>query len=395
VATMDFKRTLKLFSTGDDVLYIKQLLFKLGYFDPKVKKVTNKTFGYDTKKAVGKFQDSNKEVDSKVDLDLDYKVGPKTWASIVNQYEAKILGTAFDTDLKVGMSGAGVLNMKNCLYKLKYLKVKPTHNKFGNDTKSAVELFQKSKNLNVTGIIDKKTWNAILASHKANEVYVEKKAPTNTLGYLKYEDYPNITKAHIDAINKDLASVSETRKKIVAECLKHVYDMDTNTKKPVALYIFGANLYDTAKKLYKATASYINKRAKELPSYFNGGRKEWMLEMVKQNPSIPCSDCSGLEIGVMRLFGIISPKTDMKADTMCSSSKSISIKKSELKPADWVGKPGHIATYVGAGLSAEFVGGAYGGQLTDINTRKAYNFVKKRVDTMDKWTKFRRPKLYD
>ena len=66
----------------------------------------------------------------------------------------------------------------------------------------------------------------------------------------------------------------------------------------------------------------------------------------------------------------------------------------ELKPGDWVGKSGHIATYVGANLAVEFVGGAYGCQLTDIDDRIVYNYMENKLQNMSSWTKYRRPKAY-
>ena len=70
------------------------------------------------------------------------------------------------------------------------------------------------------------------------------------------------------------------------------------------------------------------------------------------------------------------------------------INKSELIPADWVGKSGHIGTYVGGGLVVEFYGGAYGCQLTELDNRCGYDFLDKRFKKGSAWTKYRRPKYY-
>lgn len=47
-----FKRTLKSGMSGDDVLYIKQILHELHYYDSSIKTILSKSFGKDTLKAV-------------------------------------------------------------------------------------------------------------------------------------------------------------------------------------------------------------------------------------------------------------------------------------------------------------------------------------------------------
>ena len=217
---------------------------------------------------------------------------------------------------------------------------------------------------------------------------------------MKEVDFPSLDKmkhisaTHRAAIAKDLANVSELRQKIVLEILNYAYDKDVPGE-PRALYIFGANLYDKDLKLNYADAAEIEKHAKRYPTYFNGGRKEWMLEQVKKNPALPASDCSGMEVGYLRKHKLVPSSFDTTANNLTTAKQySTPINKKDLKPGDWVGKAGHIGTYVGGGLVVEFYGGAYGCQLTELNNRRGWNFVAKRLEAGSPWTRFCRPTFY-
>jgi hypothetical protein len=63
------------------------------------------------------------------------------------------------------------------------------------------------------------------------------------------------------------------------------------------------------------------------------------------------------------------------------------------QPADLAWKSGHIGLYVGGGYVVEWVGGAYGCQLTKAN-RKVFNFVDGKLHTMGKWSAYGDPKIY-
>ena len=82
------------------------------------------------------------------------------------------------------------------------------------------------------------------------------------------------------------------------------------------------------------------------------------------------------------------------ANGLCGKTYSTEITRAELKPGDWVGKDGHIGTYVGGGFVVEFYGGGYGCQLTNVDNRVGYDFVNKVRKSGSPWTKFRRPKAY-
>ena len=73
---MELERNLKRYMNGKDVREIKGLLFALGYYDTKVKQITNSTYGNDTYNAVKKFQ-------KKYNLVVDGIVGKNTFAKLM------------------------------------------------------------------------------------------------------------------------------------------------------------------------------------------------------------------------------------------------------------------------------------------------------------------------
>lgn len=293
-------------------------------------------------------------------------------------------------NLKRGMSGPDVRFVKDALLSLGFYpsKIKQIANDtFGSDTFVAVRKFQRAKGLEDDGVVGPQTWAALEKALAAEEPAKEVDFPS--LGKMKH-----ISSAHRAAIAKDLANVSELRQKIVLEILNYAYDKDVPGE-PRALYIFGANLYDKDLKLNYADAAEIEKHAKRYPTYFNGGRKEWMLEQVKKNPRLAASDCSGMEVGYLRKHKLVPSSFDTTANNFTTAKQySTPINKKDLKPGDWVGKAGHIGTYVGGGLVVEFYGGAYGCQLTELNNRRGWNFVAKRLEAGSPWTRFCRPKFY-
>ena len=293
-------------------------------------------------------------------------------------------------NLKKGMSGADVRFVKDALFSLGFYnsKIKQiTNSTFGADTYVAVCKFQRAKGLEDDGVVGLLTWTALEEALAAEE-------PAKEVDFPSLDKMKHISAAHRAAIAKDLANVSELRQKIVLEILNYAYDKDVPGE-PRALYIFGANLYDKDLKLNYADAAEIEKHAKRYPNYFNGGRKEWMLEQVKKNPRLPASDCSGMEVGYLREHKLVPSSFDTTANNLTTARQySTPINKKDLKPGDWVGKAGHIGTYVGGGLVVEFYGGAYGCQLTELNNRRGWNFVAKRLEAGSPWTRFCRPTFY-
>ena len=293
-------------------------------------------------------------------------------------------------NLKKGMSGADVRFVKDSLFSLGFYSSKTkqiTNSTFGADTYVAVCKFQRAKGLEDDGVVGPQTWAALEEALAAEE-------PAKEVDFPSLNKMKHISATHRAAIAKDLANVSELRQKIVLEILNYAYDKDVPGE-PRALYIFGANLYDKDLKLNYADAAEIEKHAKRYPNYFNGGRKEWMLEQVKKNSKLAASDCSGMEVGYLREHKLVPSSFDTTANNLTTAKQySTPINKKDLKPGDWVGKAGHIGTYVGGGLVVEFYGGAYGCQLTELNNRRGWNFVAKRLEAGSPWTRFCRPTFY-
>lgn len=374
---MNYTRNLKKGMKGDDVKYIQESLISLGHSCGK--KGADGSFGSDTEKAVKSFQKDKK-------LTQDGIVGKKTWNAIE---AAKSSTVRYTKVLKKGSKGKDVRYMKDCLFALSYYKksiTKISNDTFGDDTVEAVKKFQKANQLTVDGQIGKVTWNAIETDYKAGKKYQEK-------SQISLDKYTHISSTHRKAIENDLQNVSEIRQKIVLEILN--YACDPVQKKEVrALYLFGANLYDSNLKINYADKAEIERLAKRNPSYFNKGRKEWMFEQVEKNSKLPASDCSGMEVGYLREHKLVKAAFDTTANALCGNSYSEKITKVNLKPGDWVGKSGHIGTYVGGGLVVEFYGGEYGCQLTELDNRKGWSFIDKKFKKGSAWTKYRDPIFY-
>lgn len=392
---MNYTRQLKKGDNGSDVRYMKDCLFELGYYAPRIKKISSNTFGNDTVRAVKKYQKVNKDINGR-QLDNDGIIGPLTWGAIKRDIEAKSK-PYYSRVLKKGMNGSDVRYMKDCLFALNYYEasIKNISNStFGSNTEYAVILFQKSnkdkngKQLDDDGKIGPLTWNAVEREFKAGRKYEAPSKPKISLDHLTH-----ISPAHRDAIAKDLAEVSELRQKIVLEILEYACDASYK-KEPRGMYQLGANLYNNDLKLNYADKAETERLAKRNPEYFDGGRKEWMLKRIEEDPKIPVSDCSGMEVGYLREHKLVGATFDTTANGLCGNRYSKAINKSELMPADWVGKSGHIGTYVGGGLVVEFYGGAYGCQLTELDNRYGYDFLDKRFRKGSAWTKYRRPKYY-
>lgn len=300
------------------------------------------------------------------------------------------------------MSGNDVLYIKKKLFDLGYFAKnvkKITSKAFRKDTYNAVIFFQGrnqdkyGRDLEADGIIGQLTWDAIEKVH-AQEITVKPDKPIDNEILKKIDSYTHISKTKREKIKADLRGVSELRQQICIEILNYAYDQDVpgNVR---ALYMIGANLYNKDLKLNIPTESDIKRQAKSRPTYYNGGRMEWMIEQIKRNPNISSSDCSGMEVGYMRKHGLVSNSFDTTANNLClKSTYSSNITRAQLQPGDWVGKNGHIGTYVGGGYVVEFYGGAFGCQLTNVDNRIGWNFVTKKKERGGAWTRFRRPKAY-
>lgn len=389
---MKYTRILKKGSRGEDVKYMQEYLITLGYSVGASK--ADGIFGSNTETAVKKYQANHKDIYGKA-LSVDGKIGEKSWYAIERDYKEKTEKIKYTRVLKLGMSGNDVKYMKDCLFKLKYYSkniTKISNNTFGNDTEKAVKIYQKENKdtsgraLVVDGKIGEKTWYAVERDYEAGKVKPD--APSGLL-----DNYTHISVDKRKKIEAEIKNISKLRQEIILEILNYVYDKDVPGDVR-ALYIFGANLYDTNLKINYADEAEIDRASRIYPRYFNNGRKEWMKEQVKRNPKLPASDCSGMEVGYLRKHKLVSNSFDTTANNLCSDRCSSAISKNNLKPGDWVGFNGHIGTYVGAGYVVEFAGGAYAAQLTKLDDRKLYDFIKKKVVNGSAWTKYRRPSFY-
>lgn len=390
---MKYTRILKKGCKGEDVRYMQECLITLGYSVGASK--ADGIFGSNTETAAKKYQANHKDIYGKA-LSIDGKIGEKTWYAIERDYKEKTEKIKYTRVLKLGMSGKDVKYMKDCLFKLKYYSENITqisNNTFGNDTEKAVKEYQKGNKdisgrvLIVDGKIGEKTWYAIERDYEAGKVKPD--VPSGLL-----DSYTHISADKRKKIEAEIKNIDKLRQEIILEILNYAYDKDVPGDVR-ALYIFGANLYDANLKINYADEAEIDRASKIYPQYFNNGRKEWMKEQVKKNPKLPASDCSGMEVGWGRKYRLVSNTFDTTANNLCSDKYSKAVSKNELKPGDFVGKSGHIGTYVGGGYVVEFAGGAYGAQITTVNERICYDFLKKKNVKLSNWTKFRKCLWFD
>lgn len=294
----------------------------------------------------------------------------------------------FTRNLRRGSSGADVYYMKDALFALGCYPdntKKSIHDTFDADTELAVFAFQRAhadadgRPLAVDGVIGRFTWDAVLAA---------------LLPEASVELPPNIGQTAASAIAPALARATGKRQRIVLDALSYAYDPDVPRDYPLSLYIRGANLYASNGEPSIITAARIELGARNQPQYYSGGRKRMMLETIQKHPSTTGADCSGGIVGLLRKFGHVAGRFDQTANDLCSKAHSEAIAQSELKSGDWVGYSGHIGLYAGGGYAVEWLGGAYGCQLTRLDNRRGYSFVDRQSHSKSDWTRFRRPKYY-
>lgn len=295
--------------------------------------------------------------------------------------------------LKYGSQGAEVKKYKDMLVALGYLH-KSTHNFFGLDTDRAVRAFQRAhkdqygRQLVVDGKIGELTAWALNKAYKERE-----NLPTTPVirpDVLNPSDYPQIPAAILKTVNSALQDETQARQVFIKEALRWAY--------PYCIYIIGANLYDTKKNYFKPTKAYIEARAKARPDYFTNGRKAWMIAEVekaaKAKARLSAADCSGFIVGLNRYLEL---KTADKTAHGIYHDWCKGIKKSELRPGDFVfrrnssGRIVHVGIYIGGGYTIEAAGGAYGVQITGLDTRQVKNHVKGKTEKLSAWNVYGRP----
>lgn len=288
--------------------------------------------------------------------------------------------------LRFGSTGEDVLRVKQRLFDLGCYAPsisQVTSITFGRDTQRAVETFQAQHTLAADGVVGPLTYAALFPeeteaqpAQEANEVF------------------PNISEAKLAAILSALEQTNETRRAIVQDALQFAFDPAVSRAYPLSLYIRGGNLYNADLARNVITIARIQSGAKRQPEYYDGGRQEMMERAVQENPAITGADCSGGVVGLLRHSGVVKPGFDLAADGFASSRSIHTIEQDALAPADLLHKSGHIGLYAGGGYAVEWMGGAYGCQLTRLTARRGWNFVRGREDRFSAWTSFLRPNWY-
>ena len=288
--------------------------------------------------------------------------------------------------LRYGCAGEDVLRVKQRLLTLGCYEPRITQlqsGTFGRDTLKAVFAFQTSAGLTADGVVGPLTYAALFPEEQPEAIPVDRGSIPAQIG-----DTAAVS------ILTALAGVGETRRNIVLDALQFAYDATQKRDFPTSLYIRGGNLYNTDLLPNVITLGRIASGAARQPEFYDGGRREMMERAVEANPAITGADCSGGVVGLLRHAGIVKPTYDLAADGFEVSGSMKKIEQGELLPADLLHKSGHIGLYVGGGYAAEWMGGAYGCQLTKLTNRRGWNFVKHTNDRFGAWTSYLRPSWY-
>ena len=304
----------------------------------------------------------------------------------------------FTRILCYGASGGDVLYIKRRLFERGWYEagvLSIVKSRFGGDTLRAVRRFQAANGLPPSRANDEATWRAI--EERAG------RAPALTAG----ADEPLDAGAAIDAlpdtlsatargrIAPALAAASPQRRAIVLDALAFAFDAGMPRAYPLSLYIRGGNLYNKDLTKNVITLARIAAGAKKQPEFYDGGRREMMERAVRANPSITGADCSGGVVGLLRHAHVVPAGFDTTADGFYGGGGNTKrISREALLPADLLHRKGHIGLFAGGGYAVEWMGGAFGCQLSALSDRRGYNFVTGRSQKMSAWTGFLRP-TYD
>lgn len=285
-----------------------------------------------------------------------------------------------------GSTGEDVLRIKQRLLALGCYEphiTQVTTSTFGRDTQRAVQAFQAQNALIADGIVGPLTYAELFPDEAATQP-----------AQVSSEGLSNIGEAALGSIDASLENVNETRRAVVLDALQFAYDSQKPRTHPLSLYIRGGNLYNADLAPNVITLARIQSGAKRQPEFYDDGRQEMMERAVLENPLITGADCSGGIVGLLRHAGVVKPTFDLAADGFATSKSMKAVEPEGLKPADLLHKSGHIGLYVGGGYAVEWMGGAYGCQLTRLNARRGWNFVKDREERFGAWTALLRPNWY-
>ncbi|MDD4312845.1 MAG: peptidoglycan-binding domain-containing protein [Eubacteriales bacterium] len=288
--------------------------------------------------------------------------------------------------LRYGSAGEDVMRVKQRLLALNCYDARVTQlrsSTFGRDTLKAVFAFQARIGLTADGVVGPLTYAALFPEEMPERIPVERASIPAQIG-----------DSAAAAILQSLDGASKIRKSIVLDALTFAYDATQTREYPTSLYIRGGNLYNTDLTPNVISLSRIASGARRQPEFYDGGRREMMERAVEENPAITGADCSGGVVGLLRHAGVVKPKFDLSADGFASSGSTRTIAQEELLSADLLHKSGHIGLYAGGGFAVEWMGGAYGCQITKLTRRRGWNFVKHTTDRFGAWTSFLRPSWY-
>lgn len=298
----------------------------------------------------------------------------------------------FTRELYYGLSGEDVRCLKDILFKLGMYSPGVgmiTKDIFGIDTLQAVCAFQRQQELTPNGVVTQACWEAVMAAFANVGAEASGEKPGEELTFPSH-----IGEAAREAINAELKNTTAKRREIVLDALAFAFDSAVPAAYPISLYIRGGNLYNTNLLPNVITLARIASGAARQPEFYDGGRREMMEAAVRLNASITGADCSGGVVGLLRHAKVVQPGFDCSADGFFSSGSMKKIAKELLKPGDLVHKSGHVGMYMGGGYVTEWMGGAYGCQLTRLDARKGRNFVTGKTNNMSPWTGFLRPTYY-
>jgi len=288
---------------------------------------------------------------------------------------------AFCRNIRRYVEGTDVLYAKRRLVALGFLRA-ATKTRFGDESYEATKTFQRANGLEADGVIGKLTWAALFPAQTTDDDAAdtgEIEIPAHVPGGIRA------------ALKLDLKQVSATRRALCLRALNYAADPDAPGDYPRSLYIRGGNLFNKDLSENTITAARIESGAARQPEFYDNGRKAFMLRAVAQNPAITGADCSGGVVGLWRREGVQPSGFDANANTLYARHCA---KTSGPKPGDLAWKSGHIGLYVGAGRIVEWAGGAYGCQLTNMDDRRCYDYVKGRTSRMSAWQAYGDPKHY-
>jgi len=288
--------------------------------------------------------------------------------------------------LSKGANGADVRAVKEHLLELGCYAPEITilqSDAFGADTRRAVIAFQTANGLEPDGVVGSLTYAALFPEE------------TPAIAESDLLELPAQLPADVRIkLSEALANESLPRRKLVQNALTFAASPDAPGEYPLSLYFRGGNLYNADLMPNVITLERIACGAARQPEFYDGGRREMMERAVQATPSITGADCSGGVVGLLRHAGLVPPTFDCSADGFASGSKTVAIDRAALRPGDFLHKSGHIGLYAGGGYAVEWMGGAYGCQLTSLAKRRGWNYVKRKRDNCGAWTGFLRPKYY-